>query len=125
MSLKDQLHKLLQESDHQLMASQPEVSMPIIERMYKKMQKGVTFADIRTAENVVTNGHHRYLAARLLGVYIGSQDSELVAAKVVRTWDSVMIVDVDFDKPEEIDRHNAYDAKCMDMKLEQFLELIG
>ena len=97
--------------------------MPIIERMYKKMQKGVIFADIRIAKakKVVTNGHHRYLAARLLGRSMDSQASELAAAKIVRTWDSVQIADIDFDSPEDIAKYNAEDAKYMDMKLEQFL----
>lgn len=47
-----------------LLPNQGALSIPIIERIYKKMLKKIKFSAIHvSSDNLIVNGHHRYISS--------------------------------------------------------------
>jgi hypothetical protein len=124
MLFKERLHALLQGEDHPFVGSQRAVSLPIIVRLYNKIQRGVVFAPIFTKNGMVINGHHRYLAARLANSVVEHIPWETSCVKQPRAWSLVDIDEFDWDTPEAVEAHDKRDAVCMEMTLDEFLETL-
>jgi hypothetical protein len=81
------------------LARQPSVSGPKIEEMIRLMQNGIgsgpnlwnwTGREIKYNGNVIIDGHHRYIAARLAGI----EPVMVVSAEPFRrtfTWDQLYV----------------------------------
>ena len=39
------------------------LSLPIINRIFKKMKHGIRFEDIKVSDNLIIDGHHRYISS--------------------------------------------------------------
>jgi hypothetical protein len=63
--MKEQLIELMHSGKLELISTHEHLSLPVIERIHKKMTLKLLFGSIQVAENVIINGHHRYLASML------------------------------------------------------------
>ncbi|MFD2287436.1 hypothetical protein GJU39_07690 [Pedobacter petrophilus] len=51
---------ILNEGKAVLLSSHAKLSIPIINRIYKKMINNIKFDDIKVCDNLIIDGHHRY-----------------------------------------------------------------
>ncbi|GAO43044.1 hypothetical protein FPE01S_02_01490 [Flavihumibacter petaseus NBRC 106054] len=80
-----------------LNSTQKKMCVPIINRMFLLMKTGVHFPAIRIYDNLIIDGHHRYLASRLCGYEISMVPSEKSSATVATDWQSVVFEEVDWE----------------------------
>lgn len=73
-------------------ATQRNISIPIVNRIYKKMMGGIRFSDIYIKDGVICDGHHRYLASLLANYSIGKADGELSHGVEVVPWELVFFM---------------------------------
>ena len=82
--MKKKLIELMKMDDHTLISTHEQLSFPVVERIAKKMLIGLTFGSISVDENVIINGHHRYLASLLTGYKLDQVAGIKTAAKTSR-----------------------------------------
>jgi hypothetical protein len=119
---REEIAAIIESSDLNLKPSQSRLSVPIIARICKKMKAGLVFPDIKIDDDVICDGHHRYIASLLAGVDIETTISLLTSD--MRDWQSVIFDDNDWDTEEEILRWNEMDAHYNDIPLERVLEIL-
>lgn len=91
--------KFVSENELELSCTHRKLCVPIIARIYRKMLAGIRFAEIKVANNLICDGHHRYLAS-LLAVYsIGTVPFVNTSATTVIDWGAVHFEDEDWDTP--------------------------
>ena len=56
---------VLRNNDQLLAPAQHKICLPILNRIYKKMIYDLKFDDMKVYENLIIDGHHRYLASIL------------------------------------------------------------
>lgn len=54
----DIIKDLIYEKDIELSSTHKKLSVPIINRIYRKMLAGIKFADIKVDNNLICDGHH-------------------------------------------------------------------
>ena len=84
--------------------------MPIIKRMCQKMSHGIKFDDIKICDNLIIDGHHRYLSSLIMGVDIASVSSHKTSATKLVKWLDVEFVEDDWDTESRILHLNELDA---------------
>ena len=57
-------------TDIRLGATQQKLCIPIINRIYHKMKYGIRFSPIKVCDNLIIDGHHRYISSLLAGIEI-------------------------------------------------------
>lgn len=107
----------------ELRATQHQLCVPIINRIYQKMASGIRFDDIKVCEGLIIDGHHRYLCSLLAETGIGQVPSHKTSATTPFTWNEVEFVDVEWDTPEKIEKLNRDDAFFNNIPLNVIIEL--
>jgi hypothetical protein len=107
-----------------LLANQGKISLPIVDRMYRKMRHGISFPDIKTRDETICDGHHRYIAARLAGIEIGISPGNM-SRSTLTPWESVIIEETDWDSPAEIKVHHQKDADYNGKTTEEIEQLMN
>lgn len=92
------------------LATQPKLCIPIIDRLCKKMSHGIKFDDIKTCDNLVIDGHHRYLSSLIMDFNIGQVFSHKTSATKSVEWNVVEFDENDWDTPSKILHLNEQDA---------------
>lgn len=104
------IEKFISESLFEFHPTQTKLCIPIIQRICKKMQAGIKFEEIKIYENMLIDGHHRYISARLTGYKIGIVNSQKTSATVKLNWSAVEFSIDDWDTAEHIAFLNQRDA---------------
>lgn len=124
---KEQILKKVLAKDNLLLAKQNKISLPIVFRICKKMQQNLKFRPICvSSDNVIIDGHHRYLAS-----LISNYKLEIVSNYPkpsflnVYEWNNVEFIKDDWDSPSKIKKLNEDDAFYNDMSLEDVEKIIG
>ncbi|HEY4195987.1 MAG TPA: hypothetical protein VGM63_10655 [Mucilaginibacter sp.] len=99
-------------------ATQPRLSVPIILRICKKMSHSIRFAEIKVCDNLIIDGHHRYLSALLMDFELGQVSSDSTSATKEIAWDLVEFDEEDWDTPAKVAYLNELDAKYNDLELD-------
>ena len=60
-----QIVELLKKKDLLFYSSHDKLSLPIINRISKKMAHGIKFDAIKVCDNLIIDGHHRYISSVL------------------------------------------------------------
>ncbi len=120
----EQVLELCKKNDFELLSTHPSLSLPIIERMYRKMVFGIQFPNIKVEGNIIVNGHHRYLASLLAGVAIERSPSINPPANHIIAWESVLFEENDWDSEAAIIRFNEEDARYNDLSYEEICNLL-
>jgi hypothetical protein len=119
---KEVLIEYLRNNNIQLIPSHEKLCFPIIERIFRKMSIGLKFSSIRVSDQLIIDGHHRYLASLLASFSLEQTDCIKSSSKTAFKWESIELVDVDWDTEAKIEMLNREDAKYNDMTLEELLK---
>jgi hypothetical protein len=121
MNFKDQLLELMNTEGLDLVSTHKALSLPIIERIYKKMMLNLKFDSIQVDNGVIINGHHRYLASKLANFNLDQVPGLKSSAKELIDWQLVKLVEDDWDTDYKIKRLNEEDAKYNGISIEELL----
>jgi len=70
--------------------------------MCQKMSHGIRFEEIKVCDNLIIDGHHRYLSALITGLELGQVLSNSTSATSVIPWDLMEFDEEDWDTPAEL-----------------------
>jgi hypothetical protein len=116
----EELTEFLKSDDLKLQATQGKLCFPIIQRIYYKMKIGVEFENINIKEDLIINGHHRYVCLLLLKKSINTNPWSSPSQITVCQWSEVQIDQNDWESIEIIQRHNLKDAAKSGLDIKQF-----
>jgi hypothetical protein len=98
----------------------------IIQRLYKKMMANISLPSIKVDDDVICDGHHRYLASILAGYALHKIPHCKTSTTTVINWSQVSFDDeTDWDEPEKVAMHNAEDAGFNQITIEELEKLLG
>lgn len=100
------------------MATQPKLCIPIMNRMFHKMSNGIRFDDIKVCDNLIIDGHHRYLTSLIAGLDVSQILSHKTSATRPIEWHIVELDNNDWDTPSKILYLNEQDAIYNGLDLE-------
>jgi len=100
------------------MATQPKLCIPIINRLCQKMSHGIKFGDIKICDDLIIDGHHRYLSSLITNFNIGQVFSNKTSATKSVEWNAVEFDENDWDTPSKISFLNEQDASYNDLDIE-------
>ena len=105
-------------------STQNRLSLPIINRLYKKMKNGIRFDAIKICDNLIIDGHHRYISSLLAGFEIQTINSHKTSATNEFDWDYVTFLDIEWDTKDKIQYLNELDAIFNNIPVEKVIEII-
>ena len=108
----------------ELHATQTKLCLPIINRLYRKMSIGLKFNGIKVSNDLIIDGHHRYLASRLANFDLDKYKSQTTTATVVTKWNSIDYVIEDWDSDDDILKFNQLDAEYNGIENDKIVELL-
>jgi hypothetical protein len=82
------------------------------------MKNDIRFDEIKVCDNLIIEGHHRYLSSLIMSFEIGKVSSLYTSATKATTWDLMELVEEDWDTEAKIAYLNELDAKYNDLDLE-------
>ncbi len=95
------------------------LSLPIINRIYKKMINCIKFDDIKVCDNLIIDGHHRYISSIMAGIEIGKSNTHKTSATQEYEWSTVDFTDIEWDTIDRINYLNQLDAEFNNISLEK------
>jgi hypothetical protein len=104
------IREFIENNEIPFVATQPKLCIPIIDRLCQKMSYGIKFDDIKTCDNLIIDGHHRYLSSLIAAFNIGKVLSNRTSATKPIEWTAVEFDENDWDTPSKISHLNEQDA---------------
>ena len=124
IEITDQTIKaFLENNELQYLPTQGKLSLPIINRIYKKMLFGIKFDIIKVNDNIIIDGHHRYISSELAKTVIEKMTYPRTSATIEYSWNDVHFVNEEWDTEYRILDLNKLDAKHNDLSLEKMIEI--
>lgn len=100
------------------------LSIPIINRIRKKMEYGIKFEPIRVNGNLIIDGHHRYVSSILASFNkLEVVSYPKTSATKELKWSSVTFLNEEWDTKEKIKRLNEIDASYNNLTLKEVMAL--
>lgn len=107
----EDIFKLLNQDVLELKATQNKICLPILSRLFHKMNSGIKFTNIKVVEGLIIEGHHRYLASQLANYDLG-RDLTLKPSKTIAIdGDTIEYTNDEWDTPARIKMLNEEDEK--------------
>ena len=88
------------------------------------MAIGIKFPGIKVVDDLIIDGHHRYLASILVNVKLERLISSKTSATSITKWLTVDFVLEDWDTQAKIQMLNEADAKYNEVTVEQITEIL-
>ncbi len=107
-----------------LSATQEKLCLPVINRIFKKMCVGIKFPPIKVKDNLICDGHHRYVAAHLANFKLEMVPGNITSATVAVDWESVIFIEEDWDTPAKVNMLNEQDAAYNNIPLALLIALL-
>ena len=104
------IKEFIERSEIPLLATQAKFCVPIIDRLCRKMSCGIKFDDIKICDNLIIDGHHRYLSSLLTNFNIGQVSSQKTSATKQVEWNIIEFDENDWDTLSKILHLNEQDA---------------
>ena len=114
----------IQNANIELKPTQPNLCLPIINRLYKKMCAGIKFSGIKVSNGLICDGHHRYVASMLAQYPLERILGNLTTATILFTWESINLIEEDWDTAATIKLLNEQDANYNNLPLAKIVELL-
>ena len=124
ITLKE-IKRFIDNKEIALTSTHHKLSLPVIKRIYKKMVNGIKFDDIKICENLVIDGHHRYISALLAEIEIGKIKSLKSSATKECKWNDVEFDENDWDTDSKIQYLNQRDAEYNHVDIETINDIIS
>ncbi|HMK06309.1 MAG TPA: hypothetical protein VK476_02200 [Flavobacterium sp.] len=87
------------------------------------MKNGIKFDDIKVCDDLIIDGHHRYISSLLAGTQIRHVLTNRTSATEKYEWTTVKFVQVEWDTKEKIDKLNKDDADFNNIPLAKIVEM--
>jgi hypothetical protein len=120
---KEYVETILKDQKITLKSTQKKLCFPIINRIYKKMKSGIKFSPIKVDENLIIDGHHRYIASIMAEVPLELIPSNKTSATTIIDWSQILLDSEDWDTTAKINMLNAIDAEFNNISFEKLDEL--
>jgi hypothetical protein len=122
----EEIQYFIHNNEIELKPKQPNMCIPIINRMCKKMKAGIKFSPVKviSEEHLISDGHHRYLASLIVEYPIEIIKTTRTAADAVGDWKSVDFELLEWETEEDIRKFNTIDAEFNNMSIEQIVEIL-
>ena len=117
------IKEFLKEKELEYLPTHNKLSLPIINRIYKKMTNGIKFEIVKINENIIIDGHHRYISSELAKSEIEKTSYPKTSATIVYSWNDVVFVNEEWDTDYKILYLNQLDATYNDLSLEKVIEI--
>ena len=104
------IREFIERNQIPLMASQTRLCVLIVDRLCQKMSHGIKFDDIKIFDNLIIDGHHRYLSSLIMNFKIGQILSHKTSATKPVESNVVEFDENDWDTPSKISHLNEQDA---------------
>lgn len=117
------IRKNLRKKEIRLITTHKRLCIPIINRIYKKMSNGIKFDSIKICDNLIIDGHHRYVSSILAGFELDAVKSSKTSATIEYRWLEVDFVEEEWDTPDKIKRLNEIDAEYNNLPIEKIIEI--
>jgi hypothetical protein len=117
------IKEFIANNDIPFVATQSKLCIPIISRMCQKMSHGIRFDEIKICDNLVIDGHHRYLSSLIMKFELGHVLSNSTSATMAVSWKQIEFEEDDWDTPAKIDYLNQLDAKYNNLEIEFIKEI--
>ncbi|AMR30183.1 hypothetical protein A0256_01485 [Mucilaginibacter sp. PAMC 26640] len=101
-----------------LLATQTKLCIPIINRLCQKMANGIKFEEIKVYNNLIIDGHHRFISALIMKFNLGKVEGNITSATTAITWDKVIFEEKDWDTQAKIEYLNELDAKYNGLEID-------
>lgn len=88
------------------------------------MTNGIKFDEIRICDNLIIDGHHRYVSSILAGMELNTTDYLKTSGTLEFKWEDVEFVDEEWDTDAKIHYLNKVDAEYNNISLEEVSEMI-
>jgi hypothetical protein len=111
-------------NEMKLKSSHSRLCLPIINRICKKMQIGITFPSIKVDGDLIIDGHHRYLASLLANKTLETIPSFKTLATKETLWKDIIFDSDDWDTEAKIKMLNEEDAKYNNIEIEKIIEIL-
>ena len=121
----EEIRKTIEGAHMVLISTHHKLSLPVIKRMYKKMVSGIKFDDIKICENLIIDGHHRYISSLLAEIEIGRIKTLKSSATKECEWKEVDFDENDWDTHSKIQYLNQKDAEYNQVDLETINNIIS
>ena len=108
----------------ELASTHGKLCIPVIDRIFRKMSAGIKFSEIKVENNLICDGHHRYIASILANFSLGRIQGNITSATCEISWKSVSFEDEDWDTEAKINMLNEQDANYNNIPIAQIVELL-
>ncbi|CAM4338669.1 hypothetical protein SAMN06265348_11214 [Pedobacter westerhofensis] len=117
------IREYLRNNHTDLFPTHSRLCLPIIRRIYNKMQFGIRFSEIKVANNVIIDGHHRYISSLLSRYQIARVPGLLTSATQIDDWMNVEFDLKDWDAASRIKYLNQQDSAYNEIDIEIIKEI--
>jgi hypothetical protein len=102
--------RCLESDDIDFESTHDKLCLPIINRLYKKMKIGLRFSEIKVADRLIIDGHHRYVASRLAKIELDRIPWQSTSATITTSWRDIDFIEEDYESPADVEEWNRRDA---------------
>ena len=113
----------INKNEVEFISTHNKLSLPVINRIYRKMINGIKFEDIKVNGNFIIDGHHRYISSKIAEIDIGNINYPKSSATIEYSWRIVKFVNEEWDTIDKIQYLNELDAEYNDIPLEKMIEI--
>lgn len=121
---KEIIVEFMLKNEIELSSTHSKLCLPIVNRIFKKMSIGIKFPGIKVENNLICNGHHRYIASILSNFSLERIPGKVTAATTTVPWESVTFENEDWDTAAKINMLNEQDAEYNNIQLAELLKLL-
>lgn len=121
---KQAVLEVLLHSPLELKPSQNRISLPLLNRLYRKVLIGLSLGGIKVNEGLIIDGHHKYLAFVFAKQAFDIFPSYTSSATTMYEWKEVQIDENDWDSIDWVRLQNYLDAKTKNISLEELERLL-
>lgn len=93
---KEIIVKFIRNNEIELSSTHTKLCLPVIDRIFKKMSAGIKFSGIKVENNLICDGHHRYIASILANFPL-----ERIPGSVTLATTAVNLKSVTFEEEED------------------------
>jgi hypothetical protein len=121
---KEVIKNFLDNNSVEFKSTHHKLSLPIINRIYKKMVNGINFDDIKVCDDLIIDGHHRYISSLVAGVKIGITKYPKSSATITYDWKTIDFTETEWDTEDKIQHLNELDAEFNNIEIDKINEII-
>lgn len=120
----DEIISVLNTAEINYFPTQLRLSIPIINRIAKKMIVGLRFKEIQVLDQLICDGHHRFVASLMANYPIEVSAGIKTSATIQYKWQDVVLEEGDWDTPLGIKELNKRDAHFNGLSFAELMALL-